>query len=243
MQAAGDGLQQDAPRAPRRPAPGSSPSRPAYTPQAARAQAEPDQRIPAHAAPQVGRAHLARAPERQPGEERHRQCEAAGASARRVSARCGRSARRSACRVSASARRRPRWGRRRRRRSRRSPSRLRILAAASMMLIDRAAPVPSPSRICRSKSGIRPSSSSTTWCPISMLDVAGQDVVHALVAEAHGGQRRGGADEAVHDDRHAVRGAAEEHAGHGGDLQPADLGQHVDRIARRRAGSRPAPSR
>ena len=40
---------------------------------------------------------------------------------------------------------------------------LRMRAEASMMLIESAAPVPSPRRICRSNRGTRPSSSSTTW--------------------------------------------------------------------------------
>ena len=61
--------------------------------------------------------------------------------------------------------------------------------------------------------------------------VAGQDVVDARGAEAHGGQRGGGRYEAVHDDRYTVRGAAQEQPGHGGDLEAADLGEHVDRVA------------
>ena len=97
-----------------------------------------------------------------------------------------------------------------------------------MMLIDSAAPVPSPSRICRSKSGHQAELVEHHLVPDLDAHVARQDVVDALVAEAHRGKRRGGADEAVHDDRHAVRRAAEEDAGHGGDLEAAHLGQHVD---------------
>ena len=50
--------------------------------------------------------------------------------------------------------------------------------------------------------------------------------------EPDGGQRGGAGDEAVHDDGNAVRGARQRHAGEAGDLEAADLGEHVERVVR-----------
>ena len=71
--------------------------------------------------------------------------------------------------------------------------------------------------------------------------VGGDDVLARRRTKRMGQQRAGRGNETVDDDRLSPGGGAEHDAGNAADLEAAHLGQHVQGIARDRAGSTPGP--
>ena len=95
-----------------------------------------------------------------------------------------------------------------------------------------AAPVPSPKRRSSANSGS--SSRRLEGHPVADLDrpMGGDQVAARGRAQLHRQQRRGGGDETIHDDHGASGRGADDEPDQGGDLQAADLDEHVQRIAR-----------
>ena len=104
-----------------------------------------------------------------------------------------------------------------------------IAQLASITPIARAAPVPSPSRMSRSNTGVRPMKSRRTLWPGSTERCEGSTYSRADRAQREGGQRRRTGDEPVGDDRDALLGGADDDPGEGGDLETPDCRQNAER--------------
>ena len=108
----------------------------------------------------------------------------------------------------------------------------RVAAAASIRPMASTAPVPSPSRMSRSRRGRSPRCDEDD--PVSRLrrEVGGDEVVAHRGAQAVGDESGRAGDEAVEDDDATGQRAAEDDAGQHADLEPADAGQDVEAVGR-----------
>ena len=107
---------------------------------------------------------------------------------------------------------------------------LRIRSEASTNGTASRAPVASPSRMSRSSKGRIP-----RWRKDDLMarlgrSVGGDAIIPHLRTKSHGDQGGGSRDEAVQHDRHLQRRGPQNQADQAGDLEAAELGQHVERI-------------
>ena len=62
--------------------------------------------------------------------------------------------------------------------------------------------------------------------------MAGENCFFRIFTNTNRAEGRHAADKTIHDDWHAIQRTAEEHAAKSGDIQPAELAQHIQRVIR-----------